>query len=114
MIPHFYISACSNSVQYVKLQPILLSKLLYLFEQLTERISKVEHIEDEANSKKRGCIPYAGCGDDFMVGDSGDHDMISGIRNGRLRGEAGDEHLDGGADTSDGDCGLGFDRCVSY
>ena len=61
---------------------------------------------------KRGCVPYAGCGDDFMFGDSGDPDMISGIRNYRLRGEAGDEHLDGRADTNDGDCGPGFDRFV--
>ena len=52
-IPHFYISACSNSVQYVRLHSIIMSILLYRFKQLTECISEVEHIEAEVNSKKR-------------------------------------------------------------
>jgi hypothetical protein len=49
-----------------------------------------------------------------MFGDSEDHNLISGIRYDRLRGEAGDECLDGGADTNDGGGGLSFDRCVKY
>ncbi|MDQ3851434.1 MAG: hypothetical protein M3299_01215 [Thermoproteota archaeon] len=38
-IPRFYISACSNSVQYVRLHPILMS-ILYHYKQLTQCISK--------------------------------------------------------------------------
>jgi hypothetical protein len=51
----FYISACSNSVQYVRLHPILMSILLYHYKQLTECISEVERIETRVNdsSKKR-------------------------------------------------------------
>jgi hypothetical protein len=30
-LPKWYISACSNSVQYVRLHPILMSILLYAF-----------------------------------------------------------------------------------
>jgi hypothetical protein len=52
-IPRFYISACFNSVQYVRLHPILTSILLYHFKQLTECISEVERIEDRVNSKER-------------------------------------------------------------
>jgi hypothetical protein len=44
-LPKFYISACSNSVQYVRLHPILMSILLYHYKQLTECISEVERIE---------------------------------------------------------------------
>ena len=40
-IPRFYISACSNSVQYVKLHPILISILLYHYKELTECILKL-------------------------------------------------------------------------
>ena len=43
-IPRFYISACSNSVQYVRLHPILISILLYDYKQLTEFIEKVEQM----------------------------------------------------------------------
>src|ERR671914_3016237 len=32
-IPKFYISACSNSVQYVRLHPILMSILLYHYKE---------------------------------------------------------------------------------
>ena|SRR5215204_3750654 len=54
VIPHFYISACSNSVQCVKLHSIIMSILLYHFKQLTECIPEVEHIEAaKVNSKKR-------------------------------------------------------------
>ncbi len=52
-IPRWYISACSNSVQYVRLHPILMSILLYDFKQLTECISEVERIENRVNSKKK-------------------------------------------------------------
>jgi hypothetical protein len=52
-IPRFYISACSNSVQYVRLHPILMSILLYHYKQLTECISEVERIEDRVNNSKK-------------------------------------------------------------
>jgi hypothetical protein len=51
--PKWYISVCSNSVQYVRLHPILMSILLYNFEELTKSIEEVERIEDRANSKKK-------------------------------------------------------------
>src|SRR5215216_2228560 len=44
-IPRFYISACSNSVQYVKLHSILMFKLLYNYRELTECTSEVEQTE---------------------------------------------------------------------
>jgi hypothetical protein len=44
-IPRFYISACSYSVQYVRLHPILMSILLYHYKQLTECVERVEQIE---------------------------------------------------------------------
>jgi hypothetical protein len=52
-LPKFYISACSNSVQYVRLHPILMSILLYHYKQLTACISEVERIEAKVNSKKK-------------------------------------------------------------
>jgi hypothetical protein len=52
-LPKFYISACSNSVQYVRLHPILMSILLYHYKQLTECISEVERIEARVNSSKK-------------------------------------------------------------
>jgi hypothetical protein len=52
-LPKFYISACSNSVQYVRLHPILMSILLYHFKELTKCISEVERIESRVNSRKR-------------------------------------------------------------
>ena len=52
-IPRFYISACPNSVQYVRLHLILMSILLYNYKQLTECTSEVERIEAKVNSKKR-------------------------------------------------------------
>ena len=53
-IPRWYISACSNSVQYVRLHPILMSILLYHYKQLTECISEVEQMETRVtNIKKR-------------------------------------------------------------
>jgi hypothetical protein len=54
-IPRFYISACSYSVQYVRLHPILMSILLYNYKQLIECISEVEQIEAiESTARKRG------------------------------------------------------------
>ncbi len=44
-IPRFYISACSYSVQYVRLHPILISIVFHHYKQLRECISEVEEIE---------------------------------------------------------------------
>jgi hypothetical protein len=52
-LPKFYISACSNAVQYVRLHPILMSILLYHYKQLTACISEVERIEAKVNSKRK-------------------------------------------------------------
>ncbi|MDQ3966761.1 MAG: hypothetical protein M3275_00015 [Thermoproteota archaeon] len=52
-IPRWYISACSNSVQYVRLHPILMSILLYDYKELTQCISEVERVEVRVNSKKK-------------------------------------------------------------
>ena len=51
-IPRWYVSACSYSVQYVRLHPILMSMLLYDYKELTQCISEVERIEVRVNSKK--------------------------------------------------------------
>jgi hypothetical protein len=50
-LPKFYISACSNSVQYVRLHPIMMSILLYHYKQLTKCLSDVEQIESTVNNK---------------------------------------------------------------
>src|ERR671939_1986633 len=50
-IPRWYISACSNSVQYVRLHPILMSILLYDFKQITECVSEVERIESRVKDR---------------------------------------------------------------
>lgn len=50
-LPKFYISACSNSVQYVRLHPIMMSILLYHYKQLTKCISDIEQIESRVNNK---------------------------------------------------------------
>ena len=55
-IPRWYISACSNSVQYVRLHPILMSVLLYHYKELTKCISEVERIEAQVDSKKKELI----------------------------------------------------------
>src|ERR671918_2962631 len=52
-IRRWYISACSNSVQYVRLHPILMSILLYDYKELTQCVSEVEQIESRVNSKKK-------------------------------------------------------------
>jgi hypothetical protein len=52
-LPKWYISACSNSVQYVRLHSILMSILLYHCKQLTACILEIERIEAKVNSKKK-------------------------------------------------------------
>lgn len=52
-LPRCYISACSNSVQYVRLHPILMSILLYEYKELAACISEVERIESRVNSRKK-------------------------------------------------------------
>jgi hypothetical protein len=43
-IPRLYTSACSASVQIVRIHPILMSILLHHFKQLTECIEQVEQM----------------------------------------------------------------------
>jgi hypothetical protein len=43
-IPRLYISACSYAVQPVRLYPILMSILLYCYEELSKCISQVEQM----------------------------------------------------------------------
>jgi hypothetical protein len=50
-IPRLYVSACSNSVQYVRLHPILMSILLFNYKLLTECVSEVEQIEAKVNNE---------------------------------------------------------------
>ena len=52
-ILRFYISACSYSVQYVRLHPILMSILFHHYKELTECIEQVEEIEARVNNKHR-------------------------------------------------------------
>jgi hypothetical protein len=44
-IPRLYISACSNSVQLVPLQPIIISILFHHYKELQECISEIEQGE---------------------------------------------------------------------
>jgi hypothetical protein len=44
-IPKLYVSACSNSVQLVPLQPIMISILFHHYKELKECISEVEQLE---------------------------------------------------------------------
>lgn len=53
-LSRWYISACSNSVQYVRLHSLLMSILLYNYKELTESISEVERIEARVNNNKKG------------------------------------------------------------
>jgi hypothetical protein len=50
----FYISACSNSVQYVRLYPILMSILIDHYKELTGYIKEVERIEAKSTARKKG------------------------------------------------------------
>jgi hypothetical protein len=52
-IPRLYTSACSYSVQPVRLYPILMSILLHHHKQLTRCMSEAERIEAKVNSKKK-------------------------------------------------------------
>ena len=45
-------SACSDSVQYVRLHPIMISILLYHYIQLTKCISEGEQIQATVNTKR--------------------------------------------------------------
>jgi hypothetical protein len=49
-IPRLYTSACSYSVQPVRLYPILMSILLHHFKELTGCINEVERIEAKFNN----------------------------------------------------------------
>jgi hypothetical protein len=51
-IPRLYVSACSNSVQLVPLQPIIISILFHHYKELKECISEVERIEETSNSSE--------------------------------------------------------------
>jgi hypothetical protein len=53
-IPKLYISACSNSVQLVPLQPIIISILFHHYKDLTQCMSEIEQIQSKVNSKKAG------------------------------------------------------------
>ena len=56
-IPRFYISACSNSVQYVRLHPILISILFHHYKELIRcskeliRCSKSKLSQSDENEK---------------------------------------------------------------
>jgi hypothetical protein len=50
----FYISACSNCVQYVRLYPILMSILIDHYKELTGYIKEVERIEAKSTARKKG------------------------------------------------------------
>jgi hypothetical protein len=56
-IPRLYTSACSASVQIIRIHPILMSILLHHFKQLTECIEQVKEIEvkvKEEEEEKQG------------------------------------------------------------
>jgi hypothetical protein len=50
-IPKLYISACSNSVQLVPFQPIIISILYHHYKELKECIKQVEQIEARVNRR---------------------------------------------------------------
>jgi hypothetical protein len=52
-IPRNYVSACSNSVQLVPLQPIMISILFHHYKELQECISEVEQIEATTKIQKK-------------------------------------------------------------
>ena len=52
-IPRLYLSACSNSVQYVDFAHSYMSILLYHHKQLVECSEEVEQIEIKVTIKKR-------------------------------------------------------------
>jgi hypothetical protein len=52
-IPRLYTSACSYSVQPVRLYPILMSILLHHYKELTRCVSEVEQIEAKLINNKQ-------------------------------------------------------------
>jgi hypothetical protein len=46
-IPRLYVSACSNSVQLVPLQPIMISILFHHYKELKKCMEDVKQIEGE-------------------------------------------------------------------
>jgi hypothetical protein len=52
-ISRLYVSACSNSVQLVPLQPIIISILFHHYKELKECISEVEQIDAAINYGKK-------------------------------------------------------------
>jgi hypothetical protein len=56
-IPRLYVSACSNSVQLVPLQPIIISILFHHYKELKECIAEVEQMEQEARYNNRAKQP---------------------------------------------------------
>ena len=52
-IPRNYVSACSNSVQLMPLQPIIISNLFHHYKELRECLAEVEQIEAKVNNKHR-------------------------------------------------------------
>ena len=52
-IPRLYTSACSASVQIIRIHPILMSILLHHFKQLTECIEQVKEIEVKAKEEEK-------------------------------------------------------------
>ena len=58
-ISKLYISVCSNSVQLVPLQPIVISILFHHYKELKYCLSEVEQIEggEEANVNKIQSLP---------------------------------------------------------
>lgn len=52
-ISKFYISSCPNSAHYVRLNPIMMSMLLYHYKQLRKYISELDPIETRVKNKHR-------------------------------------------------------------
>jgi hypothetical protein len=51
-IPRFYISACSNPVQYVRLHPILMSILHYHYKQLLNAFLKLNGYRGQSQQQQ--------------------------------------------------------------
>ena len=49
-IPRLYVSACSNSVQMVPLQPIIISILFHHYKELKECMFEIKQLEGRVNS----------------------------------------------------------------
>jgi hypothetical protein len=58
-ISKLHVSACSNSVQLVPLQPIIISILFHHYKELKECLSEVEHIEGSSVNHKQVSIEVA-------------------------------------------------------